>query len=303
MPNNSLLTLFFFFYLILNLVPFENSPFIEKNQNEQQLNMARHGSKTTLIQRIGQQSPVDKLGRKASAEQSLEETEQQASAAEEQRNQMLPSTNHQLNRISTNGNDDKLTARNGPTTNVLATGRDSIIGGLASLSGRALMISGISLLCLTLFISAFCFFRARAKQLLQQANDANGRANHHGSLMDAAMDSKQSLGASAQCTLGSISAGLLQQQSNLENGTINGLFTNNLNGLNGLNGLNMAGDHHAANFNNANSFIIAGTGALFAPQTLSSLDSNLDTYTAANLTIYSNQPSAINYAETNQNKL
>lgn len=262
--------------------------------------MARHGSKTTLIQRIGQQSPTDKL-RKASAEQSLEETEQQASAAEEQRNQMLPSTNHQLNRISTNGNDGKLTAtRNGPTTNVLATGRESFVGGLASLSGRTLMISGVSLLCLTLFISVFCFFRARTKQLLMQANDANGLANHHGSLMDAAMDSKQSLSASAQCALGSISAGLLQQQSNLENGTINGLFTNNLNGLNGL---SLAGDHHAANFNNANSFIIAGTGALFAPQTLSSLDSNLDTYTAANLTIYSNQASTINYAETNQNKL
>lgn len=262
--------------------------------------MARHGSKTPLIQRIGlgnhQQSPVDKL-RKTSLEQSLEETEQQASAAEEQRNQMLPSTNHQLNRISTNGNDGKLTAsRNDPTSNVLATGPST--GGLVS--GRTMMISGVGLLCLTLVVSVFCFFRIRAKQLIMQAGDGSGLANRHGSSIDNALDSKQSLN-SAQCALGPISASLLQQQqSNLENGTINGLFANNLNNLNGL---NMAGDHHSASFNNANSFIIAGTGALFAPQTLSQLDPSLDTYTAANLTIYSNQPSTINYAETNPNKL
>lgn len=264
--------------------------------------MARHGSKTTLIQRIGLNSqPADKL-RKTSLEQSLEETEQQASAAEEQRNQMLPSTNHQLNRMATSGNDGKLTAtRNGPTSNVLATGRESSTGGLVS--GRLMMISGVSLLCLTLFVSVLCFFRARSKQLLMQTGDGNGLANRHGSSIDSALDRKQSLNGisngSAQCALGPISATLLQQQTNLENGTINGLFANNLNHLNGL---NITGDHPGS-FNNANSFIIAGTGALFAPQTLSSLDSSLDTYTAANLTIYSNQPSTINYTETNQNKL
>ena len=252
--------------------------------------MARHGSKATQLN--GQQSAVDKLGKT-----SLEETEQQASAAEEQRNQMLPSTNHQLNRISSNGNDGKLTAtRNGPTSNVLATGQEPSAGGLVS---GPLMISGISLLCLTLFVSVFCFFRIRAKQLLMETGDGSGLTNRHGPSIDNAPDSKQSLNGSARCALNPISASLLQQQSNLENGTINGLFANNLNNLNGL---NMAGDHHSGSFNNANSFIIAGTGALFAPQALGPLDSSLDMYTAANLTIYSNQPT-INYAETNQNKL
>lgn len=262
--------------------------FTEKNQNEQQLNMARHGSK------IGSHTksyPMDKL-RKNSLEQSIEETEQQA---EEHRNQ-LPST-HQLNRISSssNGGNDgsKLTAiRNSYPTLRNSNGEPSNGRTLIS-GGRLMMISGASLICLTLLLSVFCYFRIRAKQLLTElnGNETNGHNNHRSSI-DNSMDSKASLGAS-QCALGSISATLLQQSNlgNLANGTIssnfNSLFADNLNNLNNLNS-----DH---------SFIITGTGALLTtPHTFT------DPCTAANLTIYSNQPTTINYdgyAETNQNKL
>ena len=238
--------------------------------------MARHGPKSgsQLIQKIGLNSlnskqPIDKL-RKNSLEQSLEETEQQASAAviEEHNNQMLPSTNHQLNRISTNGNDGN--NRNSFNSNLEVTSNLALIS-------RLMMISGVSLIFLTLFISVFCYFRLKAKQQLLMANNENSNALTHGS-SEIAIDNKQSLNAS-QCALSSISATLLQQQSNLENGTINSLFANNLSNCfnNNLNNLNA--DH---------SFIIAGTGALFTPN-----DS-----TTANLTIYS--PSTINYADSNK---
>lgn len=243
--------------------------------------MARHGSKigSTLIQKIGLNSlnskqSNDKL-RKTSLEQSLEETaEQQAVEEEQNRNQMLPSTHHQLNRISTNGNDGSSTRNSYPNLN--SSDHQSNL----TLFSRLMMISGASLICLTLFISVFCYFRLKTKQLLIENNENNG-LNNHGSSIDNTIDSKQSLNNPSQCSLSSISATLLRQQSTLENGTINSLFTNNLNNLNNLNP-----DH--------SSFIIAG---------LTSHALDYDSCTAGNLTIYSNQPSTLNYSESNQNKL
>lgn len=216
--------------------------------------------------------PLDKL-RKSSLEQSLEEIEQQA-AAEEHRNQFLPSTNHQLNRISTlggNENDGKLKGTRNSYPNLNLNEQSNL-----TLASRLIMCLGISLICLTLFVSVFCYLKIRSKQLLLLTNnETNGLSNHQPSIDNSALDSKQSLSNSQCATLSSISATLLQQQSNLGNGTINSLF--NADNLNNL---------------NADHFIITGTGAL------------LDSCTGANLTIYSNQPSTINYAETNhQNKL
>lgn len=224
---------------------------------------------STLIHETGlnnqKKHPLDKL-KKNSLEQSLEEFEKQAAA--EHRNQFLPSTNHQLNRISTlggNENDGKFTSNRDLNLNLNEQSN-------LKLASTLVMSLGVCLICLTLFISIFCYLKIRSKQLLLSENE-NG--NNQTSIDN--LDSKQSLNA-AHCTLSSISATLLQNQQSIGNGTINSLFTdNNLNGLNS--------DHSYI------SGYIAGTGAI------------LDSCTGANLTIYSNQPSTINYADTGQNKL